>query len=134
MAFYYFLRKEKHAISKMSTIYFSDFNRPNMKKFSEKTDNFFLLSLRNLSRDFEDGHCYGEFKFIRNQITHASISISENKNNIFTINLDSLFSMTTELFFIVKSALSYLTKAIIYDNSREEIMFTKKVLAQQKQK
>ncbi len=101
-------------------IYLHDLESPDFKKLIKKTENYQLLALHSLSKDFHEKRVYSKFQKLRNKITHNTIDIVEiptNENSNYII--EDLCDDILELFLIVKSAILYTSIGINEETEKE---------------
>jgi len=102
-------------------IYLKDLESPDFKNLLIKTENYQLLALHSLSKDFHGKRVYSKFQKLRNKITHNSVDIVEisaNENGNYVI--EDLRNDIIELFLIVKSAILYTSIGISINDSRQK--------------
>jgi hypothetical protein len=111
---YYYIAYDE---SGEKNIYFNWLLTEEFRGVAIKEDNYQLLALWSLAKDFEPNHKYSYLRTIRNRITHSFININteilyDENARAYEITESMLIDAIERMFLIVKSALMYSVNAL----------------------
>jgi|JI10StandDraft_1071094.scaffolds.fasta_scaffold90737_2 hypothetical protein len=100
----------RHTFNTSENVYLNALLDPKFAKLAIEMNNYHLLAMYSLAKDFEEDHQYNKYRVIRNRIAHNFLSVDVGllgEEEDFLI-LDTELEMAVEhMFHIVKSAVTY---------------------------